>query len=146
MKTRDKKPNPWTALFEAAFASPRSWMPLVRARQQDLAWALDVAEAMARELAPWADTKAVQRVRAFMQARLGGFPLHWSLLDHDDLVYTVGLFLCAIDRDLGPVEHRSTGFVNEPETPDDVELWWRVLADRARVKRNEDNVQKENVS
>jgi hypothetical protein len=114
MSTNEDKQSWWASLFEAALATPRSWMPLIQEHPEEVAWALEIAEARAMEID--APLDPVRHVRGYMTARLGGFPVHWSMLDHNALVYTAALFLQAMQRDLGPAKYRGARFHNAADS------------------------------
>ena len=68
-------------------------------------WVLDVAAHIARDYRD--EVAAVERVRAFMHAKLVDRPAQLRI---DDVLFTFALVLAAIERDLGPLDRRSTTF------------------------------------
>jgi hypothetical protein len=74
------------------------WTTLFAAFKDAFEWALDVAAALARDYPE--ETDAVERVRAFMRARINDQPSHVRV---DDVLFTFGLIIAAIERDLGPI-------------------------------------------
>jgi|GEM_PF-2545207 len=74
------------------------WTPLFAAFKDAFEWALDVAVALARDYPE--EVEAVERVRAFMRARIVDQPSHVRV---DDVLFTFGLIIAAIERDLGPI-------------------------------------------
>ena len=79
-------------------ADTLDWQPLFTAFREAFDWALDVAVALARDFPE--EVEAVERVRTFMRARLRG---HRANVSIDDVLFTFGLLIGAIERDLGPV-------------------------------------------
>lgn len=90
-KTKKKLPrnNDGTAM---------EWEALYRAFHDSFEWALDVAANLARDFPE--EVEAVERVRAFMRKRIAGVPSHVTI---NDVLFTFGLLIGAIDRDIGPV-------------------------------------------
>ena len=80
------------------------WRPLLMAFREATEWALDIACALAREFPE--EVAAVERVRIYLRKRIAGIPAH---LDETDLLFTFGLLIGAIERDLGPISKRVTG-------------------------------------
>lgn len=74
------------------------WTSLFAAFQDAFEWALDVAIAIARDYPE--EVEAVERVRTFMRARIAGDMSHVRV---DDILFTFGLLMAAIERDLGPI-------------------------------------------
>ena len=72
------------------------WGSLFKAFREAFDWALDVAAALARDFPEEID--AVERVRTFMRARLAGQP---AIVAVDDVLFTFGLLIGAIEHDLG---------------------------------------------
>jgi hypothetical protein len=124
-KTNDNNKPWWAALVEAALTTPRSWMPIVREHGDELGWMLDVAQQRAIEID--APVEPVNHVRGYLVARLGRFPVHWSMLDHSALLYTAVLFLQAMERDMGPVNQRGTRFANAADSQELFGLKLRAL-------------------
>jgi len=79
-------------------ATPRDeldWTVLFAAFHDAFEWALDIAAAIAREYPE--EVAAVERVRTFMRARIAGDISHVRV---DDILFTFGLLMAAIERDL----------------------------------------------
>lgn len=83
---------------ELAAPTPRDWIPLFDAFREGFDWALDVARGLADGFPE--EIEAVERVRTFMRARIAGRMAH---VRADDVLFTLGLVVGAIERDLGPV-------------------------------------------
>jgi hypothetical protein len=81
------------------------WLPLLSAFRDTVEWVLDVAADIAREYPE--EVAAVERVRTFLRARMHGYP---AALELRDALFTVGLLLAAIERDLGPLPQRGRSF------------------------------------
>jgi hypothetical protein len=77
---------------------PLDWIPLFQAFHDAFEWALDVARGLAGDFSEEVD--AVERVRTFMRSRIAGRVSH---VRADDVLFTFGLIIGAIERDLGPV-------------------------------------------
>ncbi len=84
---------------ESDAADPLDWTPLFGAFQQAFEWALDVAAQLAHDYPE--EVAAVERVRRFMRKRIAGIPAHVRV---DDVLFTFGLLIGAIERDLGPLD------------------------------------------
>jgi len=80
-------------------ADPLDWTPLFGAFRQAFEWALDVAAQLAGDFPE--EVAAVERVRRFMRKRIAGIPAHVRI---DDVLFTFGLLIGAIERDLGPLD------------------------------------------
>jgi hypothetical protein len=102
-KTTTKKgAKPTTARQPTLVVPPAlNWTPLFGAFRDAFEWALDIARAIARDYPE--EVEAVERVRAFMRKRIAGEP---ATLDEQDILFTFGLLLAAIERDLGPIGKR----------------------------------------
>lgn len=87
-----------------AKTSVLDWKPLLMAFREAMEWALDIASALAREFPE--EVAAVERVRLYLRKRIAGIPAY---LDETDLLFTFGLLIGAIERDLGPISKRVTG-------------------------------------
>jgi len=74
------------------------WTSLFAAFRDAFEWALDVAAALARDYCD--EVAAVERVRAFMRGRIAGEMTHVRV---EDILFTFGLLVAAIERDLGPI-------------------------------------------
>lgn len=74
------------------------WEVLYRAFGEAFDWALDVAVAIARDFPEEIET--VERVRRFVKAHLAG---ERAAIAIEDVLFTFGLLIGAIERDLGPV-------------------------------------------
>ena len=98
------------------------WTPLFSAFKQAFEWALDVAEQLARDY-PEEDA-AEERVRTFMERRIGGLSADVRV---DDVLFTFGLIIGAIDRDLGPVDTLGPWFGIPLHLPSAAELWERTI-------------------
>ena len=105
---------------EVTGVGPLDWTPLFSAFQEAFEWALDVAVALARDFPEEVD--AVERVRTFMRARIAGQPSH---VRADDVLFTFGLIIGAIERDLGPVGTLGPWFAPPMHFPSTAELWER---------------------
>ncbi len=101
-------------------AGPLDWTPLFRAFKEAFDWALDVATQLARDYPE--EVEAVDRVRRFMHKRIDGKPAH---VKADDILFTFGLIIGAIERDLGPVKNLGPWFAGSPTAhfPGAQELW-----------------------
>lgn len=86
-------------------AGPLDWTPLFQAFKEAFDWALDVATKLARDYPE--EVEAVERVRAFMHKRIAGQPAHVKV---EDILFTFGLIIGAIERDLGPVANLGPWF------------------------------------
>ena len=102
-------------------ADPLDWTPLFSAFEQAFEWALDVAAQLARDYPE--EVEAVERVRAFMRKRIAGIPAHVRV---DDVLFTFGLIIGAIERDLGPVDALGPWFA-PIHLPSAAELWERAV-------------------
>jgi hypothetical protein len=70
----------------------KTWKPLYAALRDAVEWALDLASRIA---APYPEEQdAVERVRAFVNARLAGIPAD---LDVNDVMLTLGILIAAIE-------------------------------------------------
>jgi hypothetical protein len=109
---------------EFAGAGPLDWTPLFQAFEEAFDWALDVAAQLARDYPE--EVEAVERVRAFMHARIAGEPAHASV---EDILFTFGLIIGAIERDLGPIAKRTTSWVapSVMRFPSAEEWWDRIV-------------------
>jgi hypothetical protein len=105
---------------EVTGVGPLDWTPLFRAFQEAFEWALNVAVALARDFPE--EVEAVERVRTFMRARIAGQPSH---VRADDVLFTFGLIIGAIERDLGPVSTLGHWFAPPMRFPGADELWER---------------------
>ncbi len=85
-------------------AAGLEWRPLLTAFREATEWALDIACALAREYPE--EVAAVERVRMYLRKRIAGIP---ARLDEADLLFTFGLLIGAIEKDLGPISKRVTG-------------------------------------
>jgi hypothetical protein len=127
---KPKKRNT-TGTPEIAGAGPLDWTPLFQAFRDAFEWALDVAAQLAREYPE--EVEAVERVRAFMHKRIAGRPAHVPV---EDVLFTFGLIIGAIERDLGPVSnvgpwfgcplHLPSAVEREPRIPFTSRLWFRT--------------------
>jgi hypothetical protein len=84
---------------------PLDWALLYRAFKDASDWVLDVAAHTARNYPD--EVAAVERVRRFLRARSAG---RRARVRADDLLFTFGLMLAAIERDLGPLRPRPLAF------------------------------------
>lgn len=105
---------------EITGAGPLDWTPLFGAFREAFEWALDVAARLAGDFPE--EVEAVERVRVFMRARIAGQP---SQVRVDDVLFTFGLIIGAIERDLGPVEALGPWFAPPMHLPSAAELWDR---------------------
>src|ERR1041385_4267467 len=100
---------------------PLDWTPLFSAFKEAFEWALDVGAQLARDYPE--EVEAVERVRAFMRKRIAGIPAHVRI---DDVLFTFGLIIGAIERDLGPVDALGPWFA-PIHLPSAAELWERSI-------------------
>jgi hypothetical protein len=105
-------------------AGPLDWTPLFQAFKEAFDWALDVGVQLARDYPE--EVEAVERVRTFMHKRIAGQPAHVKV---DDILFTFGLIIGAIERDLGPVANLGPWFVAPPvlRFPSAEEIWDRIV-------------------
>ncbi len=105
-------------------AGPLNWTPLFSAFEEAFEWALDVATKLARDYPE--EVEAVERVRAFMRARIAGQPAHVKV---EDILFTFGLVIGAIERDLGPVSNLGPWFAPPIAIrfPSADEVWERIV-------------------
>ncbi|MCX5742968.1 MAG: hypothetical protein NT062_10780, partial [Proteobacteria bacterium] len=67
------------------------------------------------------EVEAVERVRVFMKARLAGKP---AIVPVDDVLFTFGLIIGAIERDIGPVSNAGAWFARPlMRFPGVTDLW-----------------------
>lgn len=109
---------------------PPDWTPLFRAFKEAFEWSLDVAKSLARDFPE--ELEAVERVRAFMRKRIAGQAAHVRV---DDVLFTFGLLIGAIERDLGPVDALGPWFAPPVRLPSASELWERVFPRHFGVRR-----------
>ncbi|MFT3693835.1 MAG: hypothetical protein QM831_11880 [Kofleriaceae bacterium] len=83
-------------------------------------WALDVAKGLARDFPE--EIEAVERVRTFMRQRISGIEAEIPV---DDVLFTFGLIIGAIERDLGPIGVLGPWFAVPMRLPSAQELWER---------------------
>lgn len=81
------------------------WLPLISAFRDTVEWVLDIAADIAADYPD--EVAAVHRVRSFLRHRMAGYP---ATLRLQDVLFTVGLVLAAIERDLGPLKGRERSF------------------------------------
>jgi hypothetical protein len=100
VKKQEKKKSPRVRkpVEETVELNAPDWKRLFAAFREAFDWALDVAAALARDFPE--EVEAVERVRVFMRARLAGQSVDVSI---DDVLFTFGLLIGAIERDLGPI-------------------------------------------
>ena len=97
------------------------WTPLFQAFKEAFDWALDVAAGLARDYTE--EVEAVDRVRRFMHKRIDGRAAHVKV---EDILFTFGLIIGAIERDLGPVQNLGPWFApSMAHFPGAQELWER---------------------
>lgn len=111
-----RRPAPVVVLPKRAFVRSRNrpggdtadldWTLLFQAFLEAFEWTLDVARGFARDFPE--EIAAVERVRTFMRKRVAGQVAHVRL---EDVLFTFGLIMGAIERDLGPLSRSAT-----PET------------------------------
>jgi hypothetical protein len=99
-------------------AGPLDWTPLYQAFREAFEWALDVAVQLARDFPE--EVEAVERVRTFMRARITGQPAHVRV---DDVLFTFGLIIGAIERDLGPIATQGPWFAPAMHLPSASAIW-----------------------
>ncbi len=107
------------------------WLPLLAAFRGTVEWVLDIAADIAREQPT--EVAAVERVRRFFRHRMDGYPASVRVRD---ALFTAGLVLAAIERDMGPLRTRGLSFKN----PFD-KLWHslELAAERSSAKAEKDN-------
>ena len=93
---------------------------MFRAFKDAFEWALDVAKRLARDYPE--EVEAVERVRSFMRARMAG---QNPIVPVDDVLFTFGLVIGAIERDLGPLDLLGPSFAMPMRLPSACELWER---------------------
>ena len=105
-------------------AGPMDWTPLFQAFKEAFDWALDVGAQLARDYPE--EVEAVERVRTFMHKRIAGQPAHVKV---EDILFTFGLIIGAIERDLGPVANLGPWFAASPvlRFPSAEEIWDRIV-------------------
>lgn len=81
------------------------WTLLFQAFNDAFEWVLDVAAEFARDFP--AEVATVERVRAFMRKQTAGQTAHVRI---DDLLFTFGLILGAIERDIAPAKSTRPAF------------------------------------
>jgi hypothetical protein len=121
-----KKPKKRNTIRTPEFtgAGPLDWTPLFKAFREAFEWALDVAAKLARDYPE--EVEAVERVRAFMRKRIANEPAHCSV---EDILFTFGLIIGAIERDLGPVANLGPWFGAAPiaRFPSADEIWNSIV-------------------
>lgn len=115
---KDKKKRITKREAEIDSSGPLDWTPLFSAFKEAFEWALDVASALARDYPEEVD--AMERVRAFMRKRIAGQTSHVRV---DDVLFTFGLIIGAIERDLGPVATLGPWFATPMRLPSASEFW-----------------------
>jgi hypothetical protein len=103
-------------------ARPVDWIPLFQAFRDAFEWTLDIARGLAADFPE--EIEAVERVRTFMRSRIAGRLSH---VRADDVLFTFGLIIGAIERDLRPVSAFRPLYVDEHWVP-----WERRLPGNAR--------------
>ena len=114
---KQKKRGP-TRIREIAEAGPLDWTPLFGAFEEAFEWALNVGAQLARDYPE--EVEAVERVRTFMRHRIAGRPSHVRV---DDVMFTFGLIIGAIERDLGPIATLGPWFAPAMQFPSVSDLW-----------------------
>ncbi len=112
-KKKETKPRGRTTKRDAG---DLDWKPLYRALQDSIEWALDVAVTLA---SPYPEeVEAIERVRAFVRAKLAGRAAEVRI---DDLMLAFGILIAAIERDIGPIRVTPTIrlalFTGGPQVP-----------------------------
>ena len=118
MKKKLIKKKPAKRPREIDATGALDWTPLFAAFREAFDWALDVAVALARDFPE--EVEAVERVRKFMRARITGEESHVRV---DDVLFTFGLIIGEIERDLGPIGTRAPWFAVQMQFPTASELW-----------------------
>lgn len=120
---KTKKRNT-TRTSDISGAGPLDWTPLFQAFKEAFEWALDVGVQLARDYPE--EVAAVERVRAFMRKRMAGEPASVTV---EDILFTFGLIIGAIERDLGPVAQLGPWFAAPPlvRFPSADEIWDRIV-------------------
>lgn len=122
---KSKKRNA-SRMSEVDNAGPLDWTPLFQAFEEAFDWALDVAAKLARDYPE--EVEAVERVRLFMHKRIAGQPAHVKV---EDILFTFGLIIGAIERDLGAVTNLGPWFAPPvARFPSAEELWDRIVPRR----------------
>ncbi len=114
---RNRKPDP----DDPSSAGPENWMPLFAAFHEAFEWALDVARHLARDFPE--EVAMVERVRSYLRKRIAGEAAHLRI---DDVMFTFGLVIGAVERDLGPVRHLGPWFAPAMRLPSADELAHRT--------------------
>src|SRR6476660_1567186 len=86
-------------------ADDLDWTLLFQAFNTAFEWALDIAADFARNFPE--EVAAVERVRAFMRKQTAGVTAHVRI---DDLLFTFGLIIGAIERDIAPTKAMRPAF------------------------------------
>jgi hypothetical protein len=97
------------------------WEVLFAAFHETTELALDVAARFARGFPD--DTDAVERVRAFLRARLVG---HEASISVDDVLRTFGLLIVALGRDLESIAQATVPFIQSLRFPSATEFQPRI--------------------
>lgn len=116
MKKQKKRSS--ARVREIAETGPLDWTPLFQAFKEAFEWALDVGAQLARDYPE--EVEAVERVRTFMRHRIAGRPSHVRV---DDVLFTFGLIIGAIERDLGPVSALRPLYEPAMRFPGIADLW-----------------------
>ena len=99
-KKKENKPRERNTKREAG---DLDWVPLAWALQDSIEWALDVAAALA---APYPEeVEAIERVRAFVRAKIAG---RAAEVRTDDLMLVFAILIASIERDVGPIRRTPT--------------------------------------
>lgn len=107
MKKTKKKRS--TGVRELVSSGPVDWAPLLESLQDAFEWALDVAVGLARGYPE--EIEAVERVRAYIRARIAGEP---ATLVVDDALFTFALIIGAIGRELDAVGELASWMEMQP--------------------------------
>jgi hypothetical protein len=124
MHVKKSKKRNAPRVSEADAMGKLEWTPLFQAFEEAFDWALDVAAKLARDFPE--EVEAVERVRRFMRMRLAGYPAHVKL---EDVLFTFGLLIGAIERDLGPTSNLGPWFGTPVplQFPGIDEVWERIV-------------------
>lgn len=119
-KQKKKAPGRVREIVETG---PLDWTPLFQAFHEAFEWALDVGAQLARDYPE--EVEAVERVRTFMRHRIAGRPSH---IRADDVLFTFGLIIGAIERDLGPVASLGPWFAPAMQFPGASDPWSSLIS------------------
>lgn len=132
MEEKVKNPSKSTVLApDGTRTTVLEWLPLVSAFRDTVEWVLDIAVDIASDYPE--EVAAVERVRTFLRARMHGYP---AVLELRDALFTVGLLLAAIERDLGPLPSRACSFTKHRNVDQLPPGTLQACFERARARMN----------